>query len=85
MRSPVRMYALPVWAVPSSSRPLDLARWLVKMPEPSATQIHEPKIKVVPFSRVLVKSEVAIESIKRSSVICPTVGGSCQCFTGMPT
>jgi hypothetical protein len=42
---------------------LESARWLLKPPEPLASQIQEPKMKVVPSSgTVLVKLKDANES-----------------------
>jgi hypothetical protein len=45
-----------------ASGSLELARWLLKPPELLATQIQEPKMKVVPSSStMLVKLKDAIE------------------------
>ena len=40
----------------------ELIRWLSKLPEPLATQTHEPKMKVAPRGGVMVvRAKVAIE------------------------
>ena len=42
----------------------ELVRWLSKLPEPLATQTHEPKTKVPPPQGAMVlKSKVAIELV----------------------
>jgi hypothetical protein len=65
---------------------LELARWLLKPPEPLATQIQEPKMKVVPSSSTtLVKLKDAIEFSSGCLMTYPTWRASCQCFTAMPT
>jgi hypothetical protein len=63
-----------------ASGSLELARWLLKPPKPSATQIQEPKMKVVPSSSTtLVKLNDAIEFFGGSSMAtlpgAPAVGG----------
>jgi hypothetical protein len=52
---------------------LELARWLLKPPKPLATQIQEPKMKVVPISStVLVKLKDAIKFSGGFSMNTPT-------------
>ena len=46
-----------------ASGSLELARWLLKPLCPSATQIHEPKKKVMLSSSMVVELTVAIEFI----------------------
>jgi hypothetical protein len=60
-------------------------RWLLKPPKPLATQIHEPKTKVVPSSRTLVKPSDAIEFFGGCSMNTPTWHASRRCFTATPT
>jgi hypothetical protein len=65
---------------------LESTRWLLKPPKPLATQIQEPKIKVVPSSSmVLVKLRDAIEFSGGCSMNTPTWRASCRCFTATPT
>jgi hypothetical protein len=69
-----------------ASSSLELARWLLKPPKPLATQIQEPKMKVVPSSGIaLVKLKDAIEFFGGCSMNTPTWRDSCQCFTATPT
>jgi hypothetical protein len=52
---------------------LELTRWLLKPPKPLATQIQEPKTKVVPSSStVLVKLKDAIRFSSGCSMKPPT-------------
>jgi hypothetical protein len=61
-------------------------RWLLKPPKPLATQIQEPKTKVVPSSStVLVKLRDVIEFSGGCSMNNPTWRASCRCFTATPT
>ena len=40
----------------------ELVKWLSKLPEPLATQTHEPKMKGAPLGGIMVlKAKVAIE------------------------
>ena len=40
----------------------ELVKWLSKLPEPLATQTHEPKMKVAPLGGVVVlKAKVSID------------------------
>jgi hypothetical protein len=69
-----------------ASGSLELAKWLLKPPKPSTTQIQEPKMKVVPSSStVLVKLNNAIKFSGGSSMSTPSWRTSCQCFTSTPT
>jgi hypothetical protein len=62
------------------------ARWLLKLPDPLAMQIQEPKTKVVPSSSMtLVKSKDAIEFSGGCSMNTPTWHARCQCLTSKPT
>jgi hypothetical protein len=46
----------------------ELVRWLSKLPEPLATQTHEPKMKVAPRGGVMVvRTKVAIELAESST------------------
>jgi hypothetical protein len=61
---------------------LELARWLLKPPKPLATQIQEPKMKVVPSSSTaLVKLKDAIEFSGGCSMNTPTWRAKYRCFT----
>ena len=54
----------------------ELVKWLSKLPEPSAMQTHEPKMKVAPLGGVMVlKAKVVIELTES-----PTWRGSCRCL-----
>ena len=58
----------------------ELVNWLSKPPEPSATQTHEPKMKVEPLGGVMVlKAKVAIE-LADELAESPTWRTSCQCL-----
>jgi hypothetical protein len=64
---------------------LESARWLLKPPKPLATQIQEPKMKVVPSSStVLVKLKDAIEFSGGCSMNTPTWHASYRYFTTTP-
>jgi hypothetical protein len=68
-----------------ASGSMELARWLLKLLELLATQIQEPKMKVVPSSSTtLVKLNDAIEFTGGSSMSAPTWHTSCWCFTTTP-
>jgi hypothetical protein len=57
-----------------ASGSLKLTRWLLKPPKPLATQIQEPKMKVVPSSSTeLVKLKNAIEFSGGCSMNTPTL------------
>jgi hypothetical protein len=65
---------------------LESARWLLRPPKPLATQIQEPKMKVVPSSStVLVKLKDAIEFSGGCSMNTATWHASCRYFTATPT
>jgi hypothetical protein len=65
---------------------LESTRWLMKPPKPLATQIQEPKMKVVPSSStLLVKLRDAIEFSSGCLMNIPTWRASCRCFTATPT
>jgi hypothetical protein len=69
-----------------ASGSLELAWWLLKPPKPSATQIQEPKMKVVPSSSTaLVKLKDAIEFSGGCSMNSPTWRASYRCFTATST
>ena len=58
----------------------ELVKWLLKPPEPLATQPQEPKMKVVPLGGVLVlKAKVAIE-VADELAESPTWRASCRCL-----
>ena len=66
----------------------ELVKWLSKPPEPLATQIHEPKMKVVPLGGVMVlKAKVAIEladELAEPLPGAPAVGVYHQVCSGIP-
>jgi hypothetical protein len=65
---------------------LELARWLLKPPKPLATQIYEPKMKVVTSSSTaLVKLKDAIKFSGGYSMNTLTWRASCHYFTATPT
>jgi hypothetical protein len=65
---------------------LELTRWLLKQPKPLATQIQEPKTKVVPSSStLLVKLRDTIKFSSGCSMNTPTWHANCRCFTTTPT
>ena len=54
----------------------ELVKWLSKLPEPLATQTHEPKMKVAPRGGVMVvRAKMAIELAES-----PTWRASCRCL-----
>ena len=58
----------------------ELVKWLLKPPEPLATQTHEPKMKVAPLGGVVVlKAKVAIE-LADELVESPTWRTSYRCL-----
>ena len=58
----------------------ELVKWLSKPPEPSATQTHEPKMKVAPLGGVMVlKAKVAIELADKLAEA-PIWRASCRCL-----
>jgi hypothetical protein len=64
-----------------ASNPLELARWLLKLPKLLAMQIQEPKMKVVPSSSTaLVKLKDGIEFSGGCLMNTPTWRASCRCF-----
>jgi hypothetical protein len=65
---------------------LESTRWLLKPPKSLATQIQEPKMRVVPSSStVLVKLRDAIEFSGGCSMSTPTWRARCRYFTATPT
>ena len=59
----------------------ELVKWLSKLPEPLATQTHEPKIKVAPLGGVMVlKANMAIE-LANELAESPIWRASCRCLS----
>ena len=59
----------------------ELVKWLSKLPEPLATQTHEPKMKVAPLGGIMVlKAKVAIE-LADELAESPTWRTSCRCLS----
>ena len=57
-----------------------MVRWLSKLPEPLATQTHEPKMKVAPRGGVMVlEAKVDIELADELGES-PTWRANCQCL-----
>ena len=55
---------------------MGLVKWMSKPPEPSATQTHEPKMKVAPLEGVMVlKAKVPLPSAPAVSVYCQACSG----------
>ena len=58
----------------------ELVKWLSKLPEPLATQTHEPKMKVAPLGGFMVlKAKVVIELADELTEP-PTWRASCRCL-----
>ena len=55
------------WLMDSNSSAWRSSRWLMKPPDSSEMQVHDPKVRVVPFLRVPSWFEDAIGSVGGSS------------------
>ena len=66
----------------------EFVKWLSKLPEPLATQTHEPKMKVAPLGGVMVlKAKLAIElADELASPLpgAPAIGVYRQACSGIP-